>query len=45
MVEESKALIADFAKFHKEDPILKQADDENKAIPHASTLTESADEM
>lgn len=45
VVEESKALIADFAKFHKEDPILKQADDENKAIPHASTLTESADEM
>jgi hypothetical protein len=45
VVEESKALIADFAKFHKEDPILKQADDENTAIPHASTLTESADEM
>ena len=45
VVEESKILIADFAKFHKEDPILKQADDENTAIPHASTLTESADEM
>jgi hypothetical protein len=45
VIEESKTLIADFAKFHKEDPILKQADDENTAIPHASTLTESADEM
>jgi hypothetical protein len=45
VVEDSKTLIADFAKFHKEDPILKQADDENTAIPHASTLTESADEM
>lgn len=45
IVEESKILIADFARFHKEDPILKQADDENTAIPHASTLTESADEM
>jgi hypothetical protein len=45
VVEESKILIADFAKLHTEDSILKQADDENKAIPHASTLTESADEM
>jgi len=45
VVEESKILIVDFAKFHTEDPILKQADDENTAIPHASTLTESADEM
>jgi hypothetical protein len=45
VVEESKILIADFSKFHTEDPILKQADDENTAIPHASTLTESADEM
>jgi len=45
VVEESKILIVDFAKFHKEDPILKQADEENTAIPHASTLTESADEM
>ena len=45
VVEESKILIVDFANFHIEDPILKQADDENTAIPHASTLTESADEM
>jgi hypothetical protein len=45
VVEESEILITDFAKFHKEDPILKQADAENTAIPHASTLTESADEM
>jgi hypothetical protein len=45
VVEESKILITDFVKFHTEDPILKQADDENTAIPHASTLTESADEM
>ena len=45
VVEESKILIADLAKFHTQDPILKQADDENTAIPHASTLTESADEM
>ncbi|MBC8284018.1 MAG: hypothetical protein H8E32_09410 [Nitrospinae bacterium] len=45
VVEESKLLIADFAKLHAEDFILKQADDENTAIPHASTLTESADEM
>jgi len=45
VVEESKALINEFARFHKEDPILKQADAEEIAIPHASTLTESADEM
>jgi len=45
VVQESKVLIIDFAKLHEEDPILKQADDENAAIPHASTLTESADEM
>ncbi len=45
VVEEAKALINDFANLHKEDPILKQADRENAAIPHASTLTESADEM
>ena len=43
--EESKNLIIDFAKLHREDTILKQADNENAAIPHASTLTESADEM
>ncbi|MBM14688.1 MAG: hypothetical protein CMH75_01125 [Nitrospina sp.] len=45
VVKESKVLIAEFAKLHEEDPILKQADHENAAIPHASTLTESADEM
>ena len=45
VVQESKILIADFAKLHDEDPIIKKADDENAAIPHASTLTESADEM
>ncbi|MEK9627756.1 MAG: hypothetical protein VW455_01910 [Nitrospinota bacterium] len=45
IVDESKALIASFAKLHQDDPILKQADAENSAIPHASTLTESADEM
>ena len=45
VVEKSKALIGEFANFHKTDPILKQADHENAAIPHASTLTESADEM
>ena len=45
VVEKSKALINDFASLHKTDPILKQADDEYLAIPHASTLTESADEM
>ena len=45
VVEESKTLIIDFAKLHEEDTILKQADNENAAIPHASTLTESADEM
>ena len=45
VIKESKALIAEFAKLHEEDPILKQADYENAAIPHASTLTESADEM
>jgi hemerythrin len=45
VVAESKILIADFAKFHKEDPVLKQADAENAAIPYASTLTESSDEM
>lgn len=45
VVDESQALISEFAKLHKEDPILNQADTENTAIPHASTLTESADEM
>ena len=45
VVEESKTLIIDFAKLHEEDTILKQANNENAAIPHASTLTESADEM
>ena len=45
VVEKSKALIEEFANLHKTDPVLKQADHENAAIPHASTLTESADEM
>jgi hypothetical protein len=45
VVEKSKALIDEFANLHKTDPVLKQADHENSAIPHASTLTESADEM
>jgi len=45
VVEKAKALIVELANLHKTDPILKQADDENLAIPHASTLTESADEM
>ena len=45
VVEKSKALIDEFANLHKTDPVLKQADHENAAIPHASTLTESADEM
>ena len=45
VVEKSKALINEFANLHKTDPVLKQADHENAAIPHASTLTESADEM
>lgn len=45
VVEESKTLIIEFAKLHEEDTILKQANNENAAIPHASTLTESADEM
>ena len=45
VVEKSKALINEFASLHKTDPVLKQADDENLAIPPASTLTESADEM
>ncbi len=45
IVADSKLLIADFAKLHNEDPILNQVDVENNAIPHASTLTESADEM
>ena len=45
VVEKSKALIEEFANLHKTDPVLKQAGHENSAIPHASTLTESADEM
>ena len=45
VVEKAKALIHEFANLHKTDPILKQADGENLAIPHASTLTESGDEM
>ena len=45
VVNESKTLIEDFSNLHKDDPILKLADSENAAIPHASTLTESADEM
>ena len=45
VVKETNELIGNFANLHKEDPILKTADSENAAIPHASTLTESADEM
>ena len=45
VVEKAKDLIHEFANLHKTDPILKQADGENLAIPHASTLTESGDEM
>ena len=45
VVEKSKALINEFASLHKTDSVLKQADGENLAIPHASTLTESGDEM
>ena len=45
IVKEINELIESFANLHNEDPILKLADSENAAIPHASTLTESADEM
>ena len=45
IVKEINELIENFANLHNEDPILKLADSENAAIPHASTLTESADEM
>ena len=45
VVKETNELIEKFANLHKKDPILKLADSENAAIPHASTLTESADEM
>jgi len=45
VVEKAKDLVNEFANLHKTDPILKQADGENLAIPHASTLTESGDEM
>ena len=45
VVKASNELIDNFTKLHNEDPILKLADSENSAIPHASTLTESADEM
>ena len=45
VVEKAKDLVHEFANLHKTDPILKQADGENLAIPHASTLTESGDEM
>ena len=44
-MKEANELIENFANLHNEDPILKLADSENAAIPHASTLTESADEM
>ena len=45
VVEKAKDLVHEFANLHKTDPILKQADGENLAIPHTSTLTESGDEM
>ena len=45
VVKEVNDLIESFGNLHKKDPILKLVDSENAAIPHASTLTESADEM
>ena len=45
VVKETNELIGGFTSLHNEDPILKLADSENAAIPHASTLTESSDEM
>ena len=44
-MKEGNAIIDDIKKFHITDPILAQANAENLKIPHASTLTQIADEM
>jgi len=45
VAKEGNAIIEDIKQFHMTDPILKQANFENMKIPHASTLTQVADEM
>jgi hypothetical protein len=45
VVKEGTAMIEEIKQFHRTDPILKQANFENMKIPHASTLTQVADEM
>ncbi|MEO2042965.1 MAG: hypothetical protein ABGX43_00050 [Nitrospinaceae bacterium] len=45
VVKEGKAIIDDIKQFHITDPILVQVNAENLRIPHASTLTQIADEM
>ncbi|MBT3365690.1 MAG: hypothetical protein HN472_14410 [Nitrospina sp.] len=43
--KEGQAIIDEILQFHATDPILKQVNAENLEIPHASTLTQVADEM
>jgi hypothetical protein len=45
VAKEGKAIIEEISQFHASDPILKQVNAENMRIPHASTLTQVADEM
>ncbi|MBT3921638.1 MAG: hypothetical protein HOF21_03590 [Nitrospina sp.] len=45
VAKEGQAIIDDIKQFHATDPILKQVNAENMEIPHASTLTQVADEM
>ncbi|GJL79404.1 MAG: hypothetical protein NPINA01_23930 [Nitrospinaceae bacterium] len=45
MIEETKALIEDIDQFHTTDPYIKQADFENKQVPHSSALSNNSDEM
>jgi hypothetical protein len=45
VAKEGNAIIEDIKQFHTTDPILIQVNAENLKIPHASTLTQVADEM
>jgi hypothetical protein len=45
VAKDGKAIIEDIKQFHATDPILRQVNAENLKIPHASTLTQTADEM
>jgi hypothetical protein len=45
VAKEGQAIIDEILNFHATDPILFQVNAENMEIPHASTLTQVADEM